>query len=82
MFLPAGGSTEATSESENKIQIAEREMGKKFQAEQPCEKMSICSTRLEKVQSKQVKIKPRKDSRSVCLKIQQTLDYLVTISKA
>lgn len=36
---------------------------------------------LETAQSKQVKIKPQKDSQSPCLKFLQTEDYRVTISK-
>ncbi|KAM3598873.1 uncharacterized protein V6R79_023733 [Siganus canaliculatus] len=54
---------------------------KKLQAEELCEKVSICST-LDTAQNKQVKIKPQKDSQSLCLKFLQTEDYCVTISKA
>lgn len=46
---------------------------KKLQAEELCEKVSICGT-LDSTQNKQVKIKPQKDSQSPCLKFLQTED--------
>lgn len=56
------------------------ESRKKLQAEELCEKVSICSM-LDTAQNKQVKIKPQKDSQSLRLKFLQTEDYRVTISK-
>lgn len=56
------------------------ESRKKLPTEELCEKVSICSA-LDTTQTKQVKIKPQKDSQSPCLKFLQTEDYRVTISK-
>lgn len=53
---------------------------KKLQAQELCEKVSICSM-LDTAQNKQVKFKPQKDSQSSCLKYFQTEDYHLTILK-
>lgn len=52
---------------------SELELVEKSSRQRSCEKVSMCSM-LDTAQNKQVKIKPQKDSQSLCLKLLQTED--------